>query len=94
VDAADCTTATPCVVTLASGQSTAVALAVGPDAVYWVDEGDAGQADGAVMKVPLDGGTPVVLAPGRPTPNSIAVDATSVYWTNFGGGTVMKITPK
>jgi hypothetical protein len=87
-DAADCTTASPCVVTLASGQSTATALAVGPDAVYWVDWGDLGKADGTVMKVPLDGGTPVVLAPGRATPNSIAVDATSVYWTDQAANSV------
>ena len=90
VDAADCPTGSPCLVTLASGQNNAVALAVGPDAVYWVEWGDdSGKADGAVMKVPLDGGTPIVLASDRPTPSSIAVDATSVYWTdqaaNYGG---------
>lgn len=53
--------------------------------VYWT-------TDDAVMKVPVDGGAPIVLASGQHIPGGIAVDTANVYWTNgWSVGDVMKI---
>ena len=56
---------------------------------YWINDG----TDGAVMRVPLDGGTPATIA--RTTCSEIsayqtvAVDSTNVYWTDYLNGRVM-----
>jgi len=44
---------------------------------------------GSVMKVPIEGGEPVVIAADQNDPRGIAIDATAVYWANGGDGTVM-----
>lgn len=74
--------------TLASGRP--VSLAADATSVYWTNAGTQanGYADGAVMSVPLDGGTVTTVAGGQNTPYGIAVDGTSVYWTTLSG-TVM-----
>jgi sugar lactone lactonase YvrE len=79
--------------TLASGQRDPRAISVDATSVYWMNEGTlAGySADGAVMKMPLNGGTPTTLADGQVGPNQIVVDAANVYWTSAtvhtsGGG--------
>jgi hypothetical protein len=51
--------------------------------VYWTE-----QTAGAVMKVPLTGGTPSVVTTAN-SPWDIALDATNVYWTSTVDG-VMK----
>jgi von Willebrand factor type D domain/Bacterial Ig-like domain (group 2) len=85
--------------TLASGPSSGPlpdAIAVDATSVYWTTSQSyltpAGtySAVGAVMKVPIAGGTPTTLASGQGG-SAIAIDATSVYWTNYLGGTVMKV---
>lgn len=69
-------------------------IAVDATNVYWANGG--GSPSGAVMKVPLGGGTPTVLArSGVNAPRGIAVDATNIYWTdtnnNTNTNTVMKL---
>jgi hypothetical protein len=71
------------------------AIAVNSTGVYWTNEtsgpGPGGESF-AVMKVALDGGTPVTLASSS---GAIAVDSTSIYWTSArmgaNDGTVMKV---
>ena len=68
-----------------------IAITVDATSIYWtrVDyEDEGGIIEGAVMKAPLAGGTPITLA-RAPAGWGIAVDATSVYWT--GGDAVMKV---
>ncbi len=68
-----------CIVMLAKGP--ACALALDGTSVYWTNSGTPyySSQDGAVSKVPKDGGASVTLAAGLPRPCAIAVDATDVY---------------
>lgn len=68
--------------TLASGQNTPGAITVDSTSAYYV-------GGGLVMKVALEGGTPVTLGVGG-NPIGVAVDPTSVYWTDGVDGTVVK----
>jgi hypothetical protein len=64
-------------------------IAVDATRVYWTQ---GGPHDGAVMAVPIEGGTPVTLASNQPDPLGIALDATAIYWVNNGNdtGSVMR----
>ena len=80
-------------VTLAAHQGQPWALAVDSTSVYWT-----AQTDTTVMKVGINGGSPVALAtaaqfpwPASLQPTSIASDATNVYFANNTMQTVLKI---
>ncbi len=69
---------------LASGQTGAMDLRVDATSVYWT-------ANGQILKVSRNGGTPVVLATNQAAPN-LAVDSSGVYWVNnYSGGAVMTV---
>jgi len=55
------------------------AIAVDDTYVYWVVTGK----NGSVMKLPKQGGTPVVVAT-EANPNAITVDDTAIYWEAGG----------
>ena len=86
--------------TLASGSFSPSAIgqiAVDATSVYWVNSSDYRSANGSVMAVAREGGTPTTLAARQTTAGGLAIDATSVYWTTggdtYGDGAVLK-TPK
>jgi hypothetical protein len=48
-------------------------------------------ANGAVMRVPIGGGTPpTFFAKNQNQANDIAIDGENVYWTVYGSGTVLR----
>ncbi len=73
---------------VASGQTHPSRIAVDETNVYWTDA----SSSGAVMKMPLAGGDPVVLASGQNTPLGIIVLFEELYWTNSNAsGMVMRM---
>jgi len=70
---------------LVAGQPLINRLAVGGDAIYFTT------TVGTVMKVSVDGGTPVTLATGSWAAAEIVVDAENVYWTRFGSDQILKV---
>ena len=82
-------------IVLASGQDHPSGIVVWSAAVYWTNAGT-NLGTGAVMKIPVGGGSPTPLAAGQNAPAGIAVDGMSnVYWANSGSGSgdgsIMKV---
>jgi hypothetical protein len=74
-------------VALAAGQNNPLQIAANDAFVYWTNAGTQANAgiDGAVLALPVGGGTPVTLWVGPAF--AVTVDATRVYFS--GGGSVM-----
>jgi hypothetical protein len=86
-------------ITLASGQDHPSAIAVDGTNVYWGNTPQNANP-GAVMRVPVGGGTPSILMSAA-TPIAIALDLNNVYFSAFngyvikvpkGGGTASTLT--
>jgi hypothetical protein len=77
---------------LASGQNFPWAIAVDATNVYWTNSGS-GAVGGAVMKVPIGGGSPPTTLASLPAaqPIGIAVNSTAVYWADHADGAIMKL---
>lgn len=57
--------------------------------VYW------GTSNGAVMRVPVEGGPPQMIASGQAKPDLLTTDATNVYWVvESGQGSSVMTLPK
>jgi hypothetical protein len=72
--------------TFATNQNTPERITLGGSGngtVYWSDFGD-GTADGAIMSLPLAGGTPATVASSITTPQGVAADGTYVFWAETG----------
>ncbi len=54
---------------------------------YWLNYS---QFDGALAKMPIDGGPPTILETRLTQQSRLAVDGTSLYWTEYFPGYVMK----
>ena len=59
-------------------------VAVDATSVYWTTSEATG---GTVMKVPIDGGTPVKIGSAARGATSILADSTGIYWLDVGVGT-------
>jgi hypothetical protein len=75
---------------LACDQDTPSNIVVSNGVVYWTNYDGAASAGnnstgsgGAIMSVPVTGGTPTTLVPNQDYPWAIAVDDSNVYWTNY-----------
>jgi hypothetical protein len=77
---------------LATGH-VAEGIAVDATNVYWVDSG--GQSPGALMTLPIRGGTARALATGLAEPTGLAIDSTNAYITtgfsSSSPGTILRV---
>ena len=56
-------------------------ITVDDNYVYWTNCSN----DGQVMKIPREGGTPIVLAENQTYPTSVKVNGTHAYWATRDG---------
>ncbi len=70
-------------------------LVADQDQLYWITGPDL--SDGAVYRVSVTGGSPVLVASGQVRPHGIAIDDERIYWTvhqNGGDDGVIRSAPK
>jgi hypothetical protein len=80
-------------VVLASGLDRPHGLVIDEANAYWATGwgGNGTMGSGAIMKVSLAGGDPVLLAPGLNSPEALALDASNVYWTNYATNEILGV---
>ena len=66
-------------------------VVVDSTSVYYSSYGFGSTVEGAVMKVPIAGGTVTTLASGLGEAISIAVDSSNVYWGDYYENNIVKI---
>jgi hypothetical protein len=78
--------------TLATNQTGPTALLLDGGFLYWVLQGNAFEASGALARMPVSGGTPQILAEGQADPFALTMDSTAIYWVNHSDpGQVMRL---
>jgi hypothetical protein len=79
-------------VTLASGQLNPGMLEVVGAYVYWTNRGDSTGQGGAVMKLPVAGGSAIPVASSQNKAFGLALNASNVYWSSASaGGTIQSL---
>jgi hypothetical protein len=84
---------TPRPTTLATMQSEPYGIVVDSTDIYWAEPG-VSSAPGAIVTIPIVGGTSTTLIAGQNYPELLALTPTTLYWTDNGSGSVMALTPK
>ncbi len=70
---------------LAENQQNPLYIAVGATSLYWT------LSSGAVLTMPIAGGTPKTLYPGGSGAEGIALDDRYLYWSTYFGGTILRM---
>lgn len=91
----------PFVRSLATDQGEVAAIAADTREVFWTMRGtpvfDAESnksysiSDGLILRMPADGGQPVILASGQANPTALALDDDHVYWSTAESGGVWRL---
>ncbi len=74
---------------IVSMRAAPTSVAVAPGHFVWAEAGLSVDA-GAVLAVPMAGGTPVTIASGQRTPLSVVACGDALYWVNYRDNTVMR----
>jgi len=72
-------------VVLTTGQPDLLFLAVNATDLYWTTD------PGAVVTMPIAGGTPRILVSSSWSLEGIAIDSTTIYYSTYGGGSIMTL---
>ncbi|HVU03389.1 MAG TPA: hypothetical protein VHE30_16630 [Polyangiaceae bacterium] len=73
--------------TIATGQTSAVAIAADDRFLYWVTR----KTGGTVVRMDPSNGTLLTLADGQAQPISVAADGSYVYWATYDAGGIFRV---